>query len=385
MSIKLSNVCVYTALIGDYEQLNEQQVAARSDIRFICFTDDPNLSSPTWECRTIKPVFPMDPIRSQRDIKIRPHVHLPEFDGSLYIDNSVILSESPEEIWKLLLPGASLLLPQHSFRETVMDEFLAVSQLGLDDQSRIFEQLNHYALHSADVLNETPYWCAIMARDHRNPQLRLMMEIWMAHVSRYSRRDQLSVNVAMQQSGLKPQPLIIDNFESSIHRWPVTPGRYQYRGVRNPIANLVPLAGRVRALEQRERDLVEQNLQRENEAAERKLQHEGKAVEAKTVHDRQLAGLEARHREAIVEVRRLHVEALDECRAQHAREVVDLRTHFEGVVTERRDEQALVTANQGAEISALQQQISMLMNATTWRATAPIRNLLNRLRATFGN
>ena len=70
-------LCVYTALIGQYEQLNEQTVAAHSVIPFICLTDDPDLKSESWQIRQVSPLFGMDPIRSQRDIKLRPHIHLP--------------------------------------------------------------------------------------------------------------------------------------------------------------------------------------------------------------------------------------------------------------------------------------------------------------------
>jgi len=77
--------CVYTTLIGKYETLNEQPVAAASSFQFICLTDDPDLRSETWSVRCVAPVFGMDPIRSQRELKLRPHVHLAEFDGSLYM------------------------------------------------------------------------------------------------------------------------------------------------------------------------------------------------------------------------------------------------------------------------------------------------------------
>ena len=50
--------CVFTVLNGGYEALNEQPVAARSAIPFICLTDDPGLTSGTWQIRPFKPRFP---------------------------------------------------------------------------------------------------------------------------------------------------------------------------------------------------------------------------------------------------------------------------------------------------------------------------------------
>lgn len=49
---------VYTALLGRYEELNEQPTALNTDIPFICFTDDPNLVSETWQIHLVDPLFP---------------------------------------------------------------------------------------------------------------------------------------------------------------------------------------------------------------------------------------------------------------------------------------------------------------------------------------
>jgi hypothetical protein len=75
--------CVYTALIGGYEVLNEQPIAATSSLPFICLTDDPELRSETWQIRRVEPLFGLDSIRSQREFKLRPHVHLPDFNCSI--------------------------------------------------------------------------------------------------------------------------------------------------------------------------------------------------------------------------------------------------------------------------------------------------------------
>ena len=115
-------LCVYTALIGQYEQLNEQSVSAHSVIPFICLTDDPDLKSESWQIRQVSPLFGMDPIRSQRDIKLRPHIHLPGFDASLYIDNSVLLMQPPESIFARYFPTSGISIPEHSFRDTTLDE-----------------------------------------------------------------------------------------------------------------------------------------------------------------------------------------------------------------------------------------------------------------------
>ena len=109
--------CVYTVLFGGYEELSEQPIRQRSQLDFLCLTDDPDLRSDTWEIRVVEPFLYGDSVRSSREPKIRPHLHLHGHDVSLYIDNSVRLLEPPEVVIEMLLPGEKKLgVLEHSFR-----------------------------------------------------------------------------------------------------------------------------------------------------------------------------------------------------------------------------------------------------------------------------
>ena len=215
-----SRRCVYTAIIGRYEKLNEQPMAADSSIPFICLTDDPELTSESWEIRLVKPEFPGDPVRSQRLLKIMAHRVLPEFDASLYIDNTVVLSAPPEAIFERYFGGTPMVLPAHSFRERLSDEFDVIARQGIDDPARVTEQREHYASSYKGVLDEPVYWNGIMLRDHADPAVRQMCEVWSAHMLRYSRRDQLSINVALREAELTPHVIVEDNKLSWFHSWP---------------------------------------------------------------------------------------------------------------------------------------------------------------------
>jgi hypothetical protein len=242
--------CVYTALLGGYENLNEQPMARQSKIPFLCLTDDPDLRSDTWQMRVVAPAFVMDYARSQRDFKLRPHIHLPEFDLSLYIDNAVLLTQPPEKIFERYPLKAGFGLAKHSFHDSLLVEFLEVAKRGLDDQGRVFEQLNHYSLACPEILDERHYWGGILLRDHRDPKVRAMLEVWYANVLRYSRRDQLSVNMAFRQAGLTPDVMDIDNLASWFHAWPITVGRARDRGQVSSVVPFGPQVARIRELEQ---------------------------------------------------------------------------------------------------------------------------------------
>lgn len=260
--------CVYTALYGSYEELNEQPFAHKSEIPFICFTDDPNLKSDTWQIRNVSPLFFMDPVRSQRHVKLQPHKHLPEYDLSIYIDNSVILTAKPDEIINQYIPASGFHIFQHSYRETVLDEFLEVAKLGFDDQNRVFEQLNHYSVYHPDILHEKPYWGGLQIRDHKNPAVCEMLDIWFSHVLRYSRRDQLSANISFKLAKMVPDVINESNHSSWFHSWGKFINRNRNRGAINPFAGIIPTVGRLRQLEQEIDDKISQIAEKDNQINE---------------------------------------------------------------------------------------------------------------------
>lgn len=213
--------CVYTVLLGGYDALLEQDVARESSSTFLCFTDDPSLRSETWDVVLVTPRFPQDIHRSSRVFKILGHERLDEFDATLCIDASVRLRRAPEQIisdW--LTDDVDMALVAHSYREKVVDEFDEVVRLNYDDRARVYEQLVDYALAYPDVLEARPHWGGMLVR-RRVSDVDDAMRLWFDHVLRYSRRDQLSLMVALLHGGIRFRSLELDNFGSDYHEWPV--------------------------------------------------------------------------------------------------------------------------------------------------------------------
>lgn len=249
---------VYTALMGNYEVLQEQPIVHESNTPFICFTDDPSLTSDTWDIRLIEPEFPLDPVRSARSVKVRPHKYLADFDETIWVDNRVRLVAKPETIFEELLADADMALFEHSFRDRVIDEFDAVVVGGYDDFNRVYEQLLHYAEVAPPVLDQKPVWTGFLVR-RASKAMSQAMETWMDHVLRYSRRDQLSVSLALDVSGIVVNRLHGSNRESPYHEWPPINdalGRKKLGGRGFEASLRAPLA-RLRAIEREHVDLVE--------------------------------------------------------------------------------------------------------------------------------
>jgi hypothetical protein len=252
---RATTTCVYTALLNGYEELNEQPAARDSSVDFICFTDDPGLTSASWDVRVVKPLLPGDPVRSQRYLKICAHRALPQYDVSLYVDNTVLLRRPPQEVLHELLGESTLALVRHGFRPTVRAEFDEVVALGLDAATVCGEQLEHYTIHDPGALTLPPLWGGILGRRHNDAGVAAAMERWFAHVLRYSRRDQLSLWYALRSEGVRPVVHTLDIHQSEFHRWPVARGRDRVRGG-TPAA--LALERRLRLLEDERTQLAQQ-------------------------------------------------------------------------------------------------------------------------------
>ncbi len=240
---------VYRALVGGYEQLREEPVALETDIPFICITDDPDLTSETWTIVLADPRIPQDPTRSARALKILGHPTLDDFDQTLWVDNTVELLRSPDELFDIWLEHADVAAPLHSYRASVLGEAEAVINEGLDDFARVYEQITHYLSLDPVGVEENPHWTGILARRHLDVTA-AAMQTWWEHVLRYSRRDQLSFVTAMRSQGVRLNSVPLDSFGSQWHRWPRARGRDRTKASPSLREALRPPASRIGELEE---------------------------------------------------------------------------------------------------------------------------------------
>jgi hypothetical protein len=185
----------------------------------VCFTDNPDLSSSTWEIVLVSPLFAADPRRSQRDIKIRGHESLSSYEQWLYIDNTVRLKKTPEEILDVWLKDADWAALSHDTNSTLWAEFEANLALSKETPERLNEQLHDYSTYHHDVLDQRPLWNGFFARNN-SPAVSKFADLWFSHVLRYSARDQLSILVALNQEDITVNRAAGHVRNSQWHDWP---------------------------------------------------------------------------------------------------------------------------------------------------------------------
>jgi len=154
-------------------------------------------------------------------MKILAHEYLAEYDESLYIDNTVALKMASPLLFDALLPPDSVMaLARHSFRGPLLDEYTAVIEQRLDAGWVCQEQQSHYQECNPTALDVPTLWSGLMLRRHNAPAVQAVMQFWWENVLRYSRRDQLSLPIALSAATFTPLIHDIDIYTSPYHEWP---------------------------------------------------------------------------------------------------------------------------------------------------------------------
>lgn len=211
---------VFTSLFGKYEKLNEIKIDKNPNTRYICFTDDDDLISETWEIFLITPKSNLNPQRNSREIKMLGHKYFVDGTRSLYIDNTVSLKVDGKIILDYWLSDADIAFMTHSTRKTVRSEFFWCSAYGLDRQSTILRQFTCYKNVTSGLLYEKPYWGGMIARVNCESTEKYM-QTWDMQYRLFSCRDQLSINISTMLSRSDIKRINAKNDSSEWHIWPI--------------------------------------------------------------------------------------------------------------------------------------------------------------------
>ncbi len=221
--MKQNKLVVYTVALGLPFDL--KPVEPQRNVDFVCLTDQEYLDPRGWDIRQVEPTLVSDPFRSSREFKICAHRFFAEYDRSLYIDTKVQLDRPAEALWEYLMPNEKFVFGafKHSIRNSLRKEFRKVTKANLDYPEVIEAQLQHYKIHHWRRLFVRPVWGGVLARRHKSSQCIAAMELWFQHVLRFSRRDQLSLPIALEQIDKGFKNLVrASNHQTPYHTWPVT-------------------------------------------------------------------------------------------------------------------------------------------------------------------
>jgi GT2 family glycosyltransferase/glycosyltransferase involved in cell wall biosynthesis len=195
-------ICVYTAVFGDYDDV--QPPGRRpTGIDFICFTDRPR-AIPGWEVRAVDPGVG-HPAAQNRAVKTLPHRYLGEYDASLYIDANIALVD-PASLIRRWFAGKRFVAWRHPARSDVYDECEAILANLRNEPGAILAQ------HAFFATEKLPRHTGLIAsgvlwRDHRDGEVKRLMELWWEQLRRFGKRDQPGLGYLMWKTGIRPEVL----------------------------------------------------------------------------------------------------------------------------------------------------------------------------------
>lgn len=195
-----AKVVVYTAITGGYDGLiHPDDIVEEWD--YILFTDGVVNQDSVYEVRSI-PFQDADPVRIARYVKINSHLLLSDYDYCIWIDGNVFLKERfYNEIQKLLSQNVEIAFRKHPDRETPYEEIEKCQELLKDDFSLMSKQLKKYKESGYQPISPL-FETNVILRKIKNKSVERFNKIWWEELSSGSRRDQLSVNYAVDKSGV---------------------------------------------------------------------------------------------------------------------------------------------------------------------------------------
>lgn len=195
---------VYTCITGGYDAIIDPKVITKG-FDYICFTDNMKMESNIWEIRPLpKETEGLSQVKKQRYVKINPHLHLSEYDVSIWVDGNVTIKSNLNEFTdKFLRNDCSIYVPKHPSRDCIYNEANIVVAMKKDSNSNITPQIERYKKEGFPK-NYGLLQSNIMLRKHNNEDCIRFMEQWFEEVKNGSHRDQLSFNyVAWKNEDIK--------------------------------------------------------------------------------------------------------------------------------------------------------------------------------------
>lgn len=151
-----------------------------------------------------------DPVRDSRMHKILSHLFI-EDEWSLWVDGSVELKLTPEEILNKYKDRGDLIVSRHHSRNCIYKEASVILQNGMDRPEIVRDQIDQYQKEGYPDENGLYETGCLLRRNTR--EVNRFNEFWWAQLCRYSRRDQLSFAYSVWKTGLK-----VGLFDGNLHQ-----------------------------------------------------------------------------------------------------------------------------------------------------------------------
>jgi hypothetical protein len=160
-------------------------------VRFVAFTDAPEVESRTWEIRTL--TDDRTPRRRARWVKTSPHLVLPDDEWTIWVDAR--LSIRSDDFVRTMIaaatPGGMAVMAHHQ-RDCVYEEAREVYKKRFDRDPRLVAQMRRYR-EDGYPAHRGLFSTGCIARRSLEPDIVALDDAWGREIELGSERDQLSL------------------------------------------------------------------------------------------------------------------------------------------------------------------------------------------------
>ena len=200
----IDRIAIYTCIIGGYDEL-QQPLVLEEGFDFFCYVGRGEKSAErigAWEIREL-PESLGNPTLDSRWAKMHPHLLLPEYDCSVWIDGNIALLDGTlyRAARTKAVAGVRYSGVTHPDRDCAYEEAhkcLDMKYLSVFGLLRVWFFLWTHGLPRHAGLMENN----LIFRRHNDPDIVALDELWWSKVLRLSRRDQLSLTWCLRRCGI---------------------------------------------------------------------------------------------------------------------------------------------------------------------------------------
>jgi hypothetical protein len=201
---KMRRVVMYTAITNNYDILKEVNYPS-PDIDYIAFTDNKDLKSKTWKIIYLENLVMDSHIKTVKYYKMLPHIFLPHYQYSIWIDGSMKIRQDIQPLLEQLYQYP-LTVFKHPERNCIYQEMEACRMWNLDNEFTMRKQMDLYRSKGYPKDNGL-ISSGVLLRQHNHPHVIKVMEDWWEEIFSHSKRDQLSFNFVAWKNGIDYQTL----------------------------------------------------------------------------------------------------------------------------------------------------------------------------------
>lgn len=199
---------IYTAITNNYDKLIDDQPKV-DGITYVCFTDNPELKSDTWNIVYVEGLNHKHP-------KARPLKYVNTFDESLWIDSNVQLTYNPIALFDYL-NKKDIALFRAKLWDCAYQEAEVCKKHGLDSPEVIAEQIRFLKTQGYPE-NNGLHCGTVIARKHTN-KVKQFNRLWWKQINQYSKRDQISLDYCLWKTKLRVAEFEGDLYENKFLKW----------------------------------------------------------------------------------------------------------------------------------------------------------------------